>query len=92
MRSGAEVVVGSTGVHTVSSNSACDQAAAELAELGECHSIPADLSKMNEVERLAGVLAAREQRLDILINNAGATWGSSFEAFPEEIAARTAPG
>ena len=33
----------------------CDQAAAELAALGECHSLPADLSKMSEVERLASV-------------------------------------
>ena len=62
----------------------CDQAAAELAALGECHSLPADLSKMSEVERLASVFGEREQALHILVNNAGATWGSSIEAFPEQ--------
>ncbi len=63
--------------------SACDQVAAELGALGECHSLPADLSKMEEVERLGNAIFEREQRLDILVNNAGATWGSSIEAFPE---------
>jgi len=62
----------------------CDQAAAELAALGECHSLPADLSKMSEVERLASALGEREQALHILVNNAGATWGSSIESFPEQ--------
>ena len=64
--------------------SVCDQAAEELRALGECHSLPADLSKMSEVERLAAEFATHEQRLDILINNAGATWGSAIEAFPEQ--------
>jgi NAD(P)-dependent dehydrogenase (short-subunit alcohol dehydrogenase family) len=39
---------------------------------------------MSEVERLAAEFATHEQRLDILINNAGATWGSAIEAFPEQ--------
>ncbi|MDH4383242.1 MAG: SDR family oxidoreductase [Gammaproteobacteria bacterium] len=64
--------------------SVCDQAAEELRAFGECHSLPADLSKMSEVERLAAEFATHEQRLDILINNAGATWGSAIEAFPEQ--------
>ena len=61
----------------------CDAAAAELSELGTCISLPADLGKMSEVERLAAELSSREEKLHILVNNAGATWGGSIDAFPE---------
>jgi NAD(P)-dependent dehydrogenase (short-subunit alcohol dehydrogenase family) len=62
---------------------ACDALAKELSAIGECISIPADLSKMEEIERLASELEKREKRLDILVNNAGASWGASFHEFPE---------
>lgn len=61
----------------------CDAAAAELSTLGSCISLPADLVQMSEIERVAGLLAAREAKLDILVNNAGATWGSTIDEFPE---------
>lgn len=60
----------------------CDAAAVELARHGECISMPADLSSMDEVERIASELEQREERLHILINNAGATWGASIDDFP----------
>lgn len=50
---------------------------------GECIAIPADLSSVDGAEGLAGALAEREERLDILINNAGATWGAPLDEFPE---------
>jgi NAD(P)-dependent dehydrogenase (short-subunit alcohol dehydrogenase family) len=62
---------------------ACDTLARELSRIGECVSIPADLSRMDEIERLANALEGREQRLDILVNNAGAAWGAKFDEFPE---------
>lgn len=62
----------------------CDQAAADLAPFGDCHSLPADLSRMEEVQRLADELSARENALHLLVNNAGATWGGSLEQFPEQ--------
>ncbi len=61
----------------------CDGLAAELSNFGECFSIPADLSKMDEIERFAAALEARETRIDILFNNAGASWGAPFDTFPE---------
>ena len=61
----------------------CDAVAEELSKVGECISLPADLSEMSEVERLAGEIASREEKLDILVNNAGATWGASLDEFPE---------
>jgi NAD(P)-dependent dehydrogenase (short-subunit alcohol dehydrogenase family) len=62
---------------------ACDALARELSRIGECISIPADLSRMDEVERLAAEMQDREKRLDLLVNNAGASWGDEFETFPE---------
>ena len=54
----------------------CDEVAAELSENGECISLPADLSTEDECRRLAGEVASREDKLHILVNNAGATWGA----------------
>jgi NAD(P)-dependent dehydrogenase (short-subunit alcohol dehydrogenase family) len=62
----------------------CDAAAAELSRTGECISLPADLSRSEEVTRIATLLKARERKLDILINNAGATWGASIDEIPEK--------
>jgi len=61
----------------------CHEVATELSTRGECVALPADLSRMEEVERLASEIAQRENRLDILINNAGATWGGTIDEFPE---------
>ena len=62
---------------------ACDATAARLAEIGECISIPADLSTADGITGLVEEIGRREQRLDILVNNAGATWGEPIESFPE---------
>jgi len=63
--------------------SACMELAEELSKYGECIAIPADLSRMDEIERFAAELHKREKKLDILVNNAGASWGSPFAEFPE---------
>lgn len=62
---------------------ACDALAAELSAQGECISLPADLSRMEEIERIAAELSAREEKLDVLVNNAGASWAAPFDDFPE---------
>ena len=61
----------------------CDQAASELAALGHCVSLPADVSTVVGAQALATAFAAHEQQLDILVNNAGAAWGAPFDDFPE---------
>ncbi|MCH8684879.1 SDR family oxidoreductase [Pedomonas mirosovicensis] len=62
---------------------ACDALAQELSAYGTCISLPADLSRMEEIERLAGELDAREEKLHILINNAGSSWSAKLDSFPE---------
>jgi NAD(P)-dependent dehydrogenase (short-subunit alcohol dehydrogenase family) len=61
----------------------CDGLAQELSLIGECHSQPADLSRIEEIARLADTTAERFGTLDVLVNNAGATWGAPLEEFPE---------
>jgi NAD(P)-dependent dehydrogenase (short-subunit alcohol dehydrogenase family) len=56
---------------------------AELSGLGECIAIPSNLADLAGVKALADAIAAREKRVDILINNAGATWGAGIDEFPE---------
>jgi NAD(P)-dependent dehydrogenase (short-subunit alcohol dehydrogenase family) len=61
----------------------CDAAAAELAKLGTCRSLPADVSTADECSRLAAELARREPRLHVLVNNAGANWGAPMAEYPD---------
>jgi len=63
----------------------CDATAARLSETyrGECISLPADLSELAGVDALSAALAERETKLDVLVNNAGASWGAPIDDFPE---------
>jgi NAD(P)-dependent dehydrogenase (short-subunit alcohol dehydrogenase family) len=70
----------------ISSRSAdvCDQVAEELGGPEHAVSVPADLSSLDEVYRLAAEIGERESHLDILVNNAGAVWGEPLGSFSEE--------
>jgi NAD(P)-dependent dehydrogenase (short-subunit alcohol dehydrogenase family) len=59
-----------------------EEARAELARYGTVHSLPADLSREEECNRLAAEVGSREDALHILVNNAGATWGAPLAEFP----------
>lgn len=49
-----------------------------------CIPIQADLSSKAGCDALANQIKQREQRIDILINNAGLTWGAKLDDFPEQ--------
>ena len=61
----------------------CNNKADELSKFGECISIPADLTDMNEMDKLVNFIKENEKQFNFLINNAGAAWGASFDEFPE---------
>lgn len=61
----------------------CEEVAAALSQVGRCTPLPADLSTEDECRRLAGELAAREDALHILVNNAGATWGAPLDDYDD---------
>jgi len=77
LKAGAKVYISSRKA------AACDATAAELAPLGLCVSLPADVSSEAGLRGLAAAYAARESHLDILVNNAGAAWGAPFDEFPD---------
>ena len=63
----------------------CDATASRLAETygGTCVSIPANLASTDGVAGLVRALGEREDHLDVLVNNAGASWGAPLGEFPE---------
>ncbi|MEV6369602.1 glucose 1-dehydrogenase [Micromonospora musae] len=74
------------GAHVIISSRKADVCAAvaeKLSAEGSCEAIPADLSSDAGAEGLAATIRQRYDRLDVLVNNAGATWGAPLEAYPE---------
>jgi NAD(P)-dependent dehydrogenase (short-subunit alcohol dehydrogenase family) len=61
---------------------ACAAAEQELSRYGTVVAVPADLSAEAGCLHLAGAVGQREQALNVLVNNAGATWGAPLEEFP----------
>ena len=57
--------------------------AAELSKLGQCVAIPSNLGTMEGVVAFAAAIREREDKVHILVNNAGATWGAPIDEFPE---------
>lgn len=77
VRAGAQVIISARTADV------CTTVAAELSTLGRCTAIPVDLSSDAGAETLAAAVRERHDRLDVLVNNAGATWGAPLEAYPE---------
>ncbi len=77
VEAGARVYISSRKAQT------CDEVAGLLSRLGRCSSLPADLSTEQGCKNLAREFQEREDRLDVLVNNAGATWGAPIEEFDE---------
>lgn len=68
---------------------ACEEACAALNDLpnkapgAEAISVPADSSKVSEIEKLVKEVQKHTDHVDILLANAGATWGEKFDSHPE---------
>lgn len=77
LQHGAEVTINSRKAED------CDAAAADLSELGVCHSLPGDVSTVVGAQQLASRFGLRNASLDILVHNAGAAWSAPFASFPE---------
>lgn len=60
-----------------------DARIAELGSAGDCRSLEADLSSEEGCRALAREVEAREEKLHVLVNNAGANWGAPYEDYPE---------
>jgi NAD(P)-dependent dehydrogenase (short-subunit alcohol dehydrogenase family) len=64
-----------------------DQAVEKLNRLpqikGQAVGIAANVAKTSDIETLVRTIQATESQVDILICNAGATWGGPFEPTPD---------
>jgi NAD(P)-dependent dehydrogenase (short-subunit alcohol dehydrogenase family) len=76
VQAGARVVISSRKADDLSAT------ASELAALGDCIAVPADLSSPEGAGDLAAAVRGHFDSLHILVNNAGATWGAPLEEFP----------
>ena len=77
LQAGARVYISSRKADAVAA------AETELSSYGQVVGVPADLAQVEECRRLVAEVASREDRLHVLVNNAGATWGEPFDAFSE---------
>jgi NAD(P)-dependent dehydrogenase (short-subunit alcohol dehydrogenase family) len=77
VQAGARVIVSSRKADDVRS------AARELAALGDCEALAADVSTAEGARALAQQVGERFPALSILVNNAGAAWGAPLEDFPQ---------
>jgi 2-deoxy-D-gluconate 3-dehydrogenase len=63
----------------------CDATAKRLATEfgGACVSLPGDLSTLDGIDSVVSRLRQQESALDVLVNNAGVSWGATIDEFPE---------
>ena len=82
VRAGAKVYI------SARKGSACEETANRLSAFGECTAIASDASGATGARALADLYLARESRIDVLVNNAGAAWVSRSRAFPRAAGIR----
>jgi NAD(P)-dependent dehydrogenase (short-subunit alcohol dehydrogenase family) len=76
---------GATVVFTSRKADICEAAATEMESLGTCIPLAADLSSPEAAVDLANRFrAAAGDKLHILVNNAGKTWGAPVDSFPDK--------
>jgi NAD(P)-dependent dehydrogenase (short-subunit alcohol dehydrogenase family) len=78
LQAGAKVYI------TARKKAACEEAAAELSVFGPCIAIPGDVGTADGRAKLLKAFSEKEDKLHILVNNAGTNWGEVFEKFPDE--------
>ena len=61
----------------------CIAAAQELSQFGDCVALPGDISTTEGLTHLVKEITERESHIDVLVNNAGTSWGAPLGQFPE---------
>lgn len=63
----------------------CQEAAGEIARVGvKALALPCDVRSTADIQRVVEATLKEFGRLDILVNNSGASWGASAEDYPLE--------
>ncbi|EEP82049.1 conserved hypothetical protein [Uncinocarpus reesii 1704] len=78
------VANGATVYITARDLAACEKACAELNALGKgkAHAIRADFYKEEDCKKLFEEFSKREDKLHVLVNNAGSNWGAPYDEYP----------
>lgn len=74
---GASLIVTSRSLETAAG------AAAEMGKRGTCYHFQADLGSTEGCEALTRAILDNHERIDVLVNNAGRTWGEPLEQFSD---------
>lgn len=74
---------GATTYITARKAEACEAAAQALSACGKCIALPVDVASLAGIQQLTAALRAREPKLHILVNNAGANWAEPVDVFSE---------
>ena len=71
---------------TARKEAALIEKASELSQIykAECIPVPCDLSAMDGMEEFVTFMKSKEQHIDFLINNAGASWGEPYAEYSEQ--------
>ncbi|RHW26308.1 SDR family oxidoreductase [Nocardioides immobilis] len=77
LKAGAEVYISSRKADS------CEEAARDLGKLGTVHAFARDLSQESECRLLVEQIAEHTDTVDILVNDAGVTWGAPLEDYPD---------
>jgi NAD(P)-dependent dehydrogenase (short-subunit alcohol dehydrogenase family) len=78
LRAGAEVAITSRKADI------CEEAAREMSALGKCTPLPADLTTPAAAVDLAARYRQHTDKLHVIVNNAGKTWGGAIDTFPDK--------
>ena len=71
---------------TARKEAALIEKAKELSDMyeGECIPVPCDLSTMDGMSDFVDCIQSKEEHIDFLINNAGASWGEPYAEYSEK--------
>lgn len=75
---GAEVFIAARKIHEV------EATVEALKPLGPVEGFRLDLTNVDEIDAFKDAIAERTDRLDVLVNNAGAAWGQPLDTFTPE--------
>lgn len=62
---------------------ACAAIQEKLGARGFCEAVSFDLAERSGIDAFTAYLKERESSIDVLVNNAGASWGEPLESYPE---------